>query len=313
MKAIGLFAIVSGHYTPPGYEYLYAFSVQLFFIISGFLNKRVPFDVFLKKISRQLIIPMLILGCISILLSNIRLFLNGSFTLTALGQSLVGMLLGQQIALGGLWFVYTLIVAKVVARLPKLYLKFIVASLFLVCAILYNQQPMHTIQNCWFNVILAYPMFFIGELASKYKTTINGFQNRLMLFGMLIIGIAGVIISGIFNGPVWMYRCLYGNNLGYFLLGSLCGTLMVFAFSKLFLDKPFKLVTTISEGSIIILALHMQLVLIGLHYPVGYGYYLESALIMLIFVPIIKFCQKRLPILVGYRGVHNPTLSSATE
>lgn len=56
MKVIGIFLIVSGHYFPPNYAILYVFSVQLFFIISGFLSKKEPTKIFRQKIFRQLIL-----------------------------------------------------------------------------------------------------------------------------------------------------------------------------------------------------------------------------------------------------------------
>ena len=40
MKALGMYLIVAGHFFSVGDKYLYIFSVPVFFVISGFLNKR---------------------------------------------------------------------------------------------------------------------------------------------------------------------------------------------------------------------------------------------------------------------------------
>ena len=40
LKVLGMYLIVVGHMFPPGNEFVYVFSVPLFFISSGFLTKR---------------------------------------------------------------------------------------------------------------------------------------------------------------------------------------------------------------------------------------------------------------------------------
>lgn len=305
MKAVGLYFIVAGHFTPPGYEFLYVFSVQIFFIISGFLNKKVSFTLFVRKLTRQLIVPMLLLSLILILINNLNLLRSGNFSSYKIVDDLFKLIIGEQAVLGGLWFVYTLIIVKIIAQLPSIRIKTLFAILFLIIAYLYDNYCEHTIKNCWLNVFLAYPVFYLGEILTGYKHQINCITSKYLLWCLLISGAGGVILCGIFNSPVWMYRCLYGNSMVLFILGSISGTILVFALSKLFLDVPYKVMQTISDGSIIILAFHMYFVLIGLHYPVGYGYYVEAALIMVLFIPIVRLSQRYFPILLGYRGVNN--------
>lgn len=64
MKAIGMFSIVLGHFFPPTIQYFtYAFSVQLFFFVSGFLFKKCSDSrTFWSKNVQGLIVPYLILG-----------------------------------------------------------------------------------------------------------------------------------------------------------------------------------------------------------------------------------------------------------
>lgn len=40
MKTIGMYLIVYGHYTSYAHEFIYTFSVPLFFVMSGFLFKK---------------------------------------------------------------------------------------------------------------------------------------------------------------------------------------------------------------------------------------------------------------------------------
>lgn len=278
----------------------------MFFIISGFLSKKLPLKVFSKKIARQLLIPMFILGMILVVVSNIKLIVSGDFTFGNFGENILGIMIGEQIVLGGLWFVYTLILVKIISQLLSQPLKLLLVVVLLICAVKYNSAQIHDIQNCWLNILLAYPMFYLGELMSGFKQKISNISDRVVLISLLIAGGVGIWICGVYNEPVWMYRCLYGSSIILFIIGSICGTVMIFAISKMFFDRSLSVIKYISEGSILILAFHILFVRIGLHFPVGYGYYLESVLIMLLFVPVIRICQRFCPILLGYRGVKKP-------
>ena len=69
MKAIGMLVIVWGHCFPDGgvSEFLYAFNVPLFFIISGYLTRREQsFGIFWDKCLHNLVIPYSILSLIKV-------------------------------------------------------------------------------------------------------------------------------------------------------------------------------------------------------------------------------------------------------
>lgn len=73
MKVIGIYIIIAGHLMPPGYKFVYMFSVPLFFIISGFLTKREESNViFWKKLWKKLAIPALVLWGVSWFISLIE-------------------------------------------------------------------------------------------------------------------------------------------------------------------------------------------------------------------------------------------------
>lgn len=69
MRVIGMYFIIVGHMFPIAATTIYAFSVPLFFVLSGFLSKQENMNtVFWRKLWKGLIIPMificLILMCI---------------------------------------------------------------------------------------------------------------------------------------------------------------------------------------------------------------------------------------------------------
>ena len=81
MKVLGMLLIIIGHLTPPGYKYVYVFSVPLFFIISGYLTKiEEVSSVFWNKTWRRLLLPTLILWCITMVLRNVFVVTKGQFT-----------------------------------------------------------------------------------------------------------------------------------------------------------------------------------------------------------------------------------------
>lgn len=115
MKAIGMYLIVLGHLTAIGYEYIYVFSVPLFFLISGFLcHKETNAKIFWKKLVYNLMIPMIILGIAMFVMVSASQLLKGTFDIHDLYSFPVRFAIGCSWTLGSLWFVYTLVVLKVI-------------------------------------------------------------------------------------------------------------------------------------------------------------------------------------------------------
>mgnify|MGYP000868620965 CR=1 FL=1 len=123
MKAIGMFLIVLGHFFPKGNEYIYVFSVPVFFLISGFLSKKEKdIKTSLRKIWYNLFVPMILLSLISFAIMSTINLVKGEFSYTYLYQYPLAIILGMQggIKCGGLgacWFVYTLIVLKIMIQI----------------------------------------------------------------------------------------------------------------------------------------------------------------------------------------------------
>lgn len=73
MKVIGMYFIVVGHMFPEGYKSIYAFSVPLFFVVSGMLSKQEGLTgLFWQKTYKSLVVPMAILCLVSLLFALIK-------------------------------------------------------------------------------------------------------------------------------------------------------------------------------------------------------------------------------------------------
>lgn len=96
MKVIGMWAIIAGHFFPPFNEYLYVFSVPLFFFLSGFLHSRKSSSSeFAKNISSGLIIPTIIIYSINLVWKSIIQIIKGAevgdFLVSSISSSLLGV------------------------------------------------------------------------------------------------------------------------------------------------------------------------------------------------------------------------------
>ncbi len=115
MKAIGIYLIVYGHLFSVGHWYVYTFSVPLFFLISGFLCKREEnLSLFWKKIWYNLVLPLLLISFINYAIGSIFAIIKGNYDVGGLWKFLIDLLLGFHSSVGSLWFVYTLILLKII-------------------------------------------------------------------------------------------------------------------------------------------------------------------------------------------------------
>ena len=97
MKTIGMYLIVYGHYTSYAHEFIYTFSVPLFFVMSGFLFKKEEnIRTFFKKNFYNLILPMLLMVILVQIRKNVPSILNGTFEVTKIPQICLGFLMGDR-------------------------------------------------------------------------------------------------------------------------------------------------------------------------------------------------------------------------
>ena len=234
MKVLAMYLIIAGHLSVPGNRYIYVFSVPAFFILSGYLFNKEPWNLFVKKCFWNLFIPMFSLFFIILLLNAIK---NnwGIIPITKVSLRALAGYQGQNYAYGGLgslWFVYTLIVCRFIMRficsLSHLHIKitlFLINIVFLSISILYNHLTIspYLAFNSIVDTLLAFPFFTMGFLLKTQQQYIQDFPTK---FGWFIIPISLIIIyvCGRYNDVVYLYSCRYGNSLFLCLLGGIAGT-----------------------------------------------------------------------------------------
>lgn len=301
LKAIGMFLIVLGHTFPPFIKVVYAFSVPLLFIMSGFLTKQESDNkIFWKKIWYNLIIPCIIFTIITFIYTSARDLYKGQFEMRNILLLIPYCLIGSHKFLGGCWFIYTLIIAKVLYQFTppkcKNTLNIFILILFtgVALAISYYGKFFH---NAGINIFISYPFFLIGVALSHYKEQINKFCHRPTEVGLFLLSAGLLFVSAYYNSGVWVYKNDFGGNILLYYLGGISGTLMVAIFCKWLNSVRWAIIQDIAVGSIIILGLHFYLIahirrLIPNELAI-------SIIIMLLFIPIIRFCKKHCPIVIG--------------
>ena len=141
--------------------------------------------------------------------------------------------------------------------------------------------------NAVINVLTAYPFFAFGVLLHDFGGMVDKWNTKPVLVFAFLWGLFFVIMSDHYNNYVAMYRCNYGGNMWWFLVGGFAGCMMVYSASKLLVDilKP---VTIISRGTIIILGFHSFFIdLIKVSFYSSYFDILFAAGILILFIPII--------------------------
>lgn len=307
MKAIGMYFIILGHFFSIGHLYIYVFNVPLFFLISGFLSKHEDdITIFWKKIWYNLVIPLLLISVIDYIYYALPILNHPHYNIKNICYFPINLLLGNFSAVKTCWFVYTLIVIKIINQFTNRNpIKLSLFCLFLLLAYFINkynfQKDLGIGSNSIINVLLAYPFFIIGDISKKYIKNINCIaNNNKLLFVIFLVSCSLIYICGRVNGIVYMYKCSFGHNIILFLIGGLAGTSAIFVLSNIIKKSP-KYLNTIAIGSIIILGFHLRMITLVFKYVEHRTIFdfILAFLILLLFIPIILFVKKYLPVLIG--------------
>ena len=306
MKVWAILAIIWGHFFSAGYLYLYVFSVQVFCVISGFLYKRAPdWKTCIKKLFWQLLVPTIIMSVLMQLEAYYRCLASGGNYVIPWPWFFKWFMLGHRWCMGPCWYFYSLIVMRLIMQvLPEK--KWVYLILFIVIsagAILWQQTGIK-ISNANINVLVCMPFFLLGVFLKSLKNILNGLDNLYLEFALLIFSIGAVVLCGHYNGYVWMYLCEYGNYFVLYILGGMAGSVMLYIVSLWLSRLPYRnMMMTISKGSILIIGLHIVVVrrLTDLPDRIWFEDLAFAVLLLLCFIPIIRFAELFCPLLLGKR------------
>lgn len=317
MKSIGMFLIVWGHFSPCNRVFLYTFSVPLFFLISGFLfHKENSKTVFWSKLFWNLIIPMVIITFIIQCYYSLSLYLNNKLYFQDLCYLPIDFLLGFHEGVKLCWFIYTLVLLKIIQQfLPNNTWFSIATCMALTCVDIILLKHIPSLSNetidhnssAILNTCVAYPFFYIGYLLRKKKESLEKIKignKELTLFTLPMVSILCIIAH--YNGLVCMHLAGYGNHFLLFIIGGVTGSCFIFIVSKWCEQWKNKMTSDISMGTIVILGFHFPIVVFiarQLKELTEWSFLIVSCLssvtIIVCFIPIINLLKTYFPIILG--------------
>lgn len=320
MKVIGIFIVVWGHCFPEGLTpFVYAFNVPVFFVLSGYLTRDTHAPNYYGKLATTLIVPYGLLALIKAAGFMLKHLADGK-ALVSLLLLVTGFHSYEDVSgCSNLWFVYSLIIIKAVFprishRVSRL---FVLSMVSFALALAWQQLGTGL---CWAvpNVLLAFPFYALGfclrklwsskveQVVGLVAGTLPRWQTALAL---LVLAVSTYSVAG-FNGEAYMFKTSYGNSMVLFVVGAMCGSLIVFLLSALLDRVANRGMRYISIGTIVILVfhrefLHPMLKAIG---KLDTGIWVDNLLVLasaflatVAFIPIIYLLKKYAPIFIGRR------------
>jgi fucose 4-O-acetylase-like acetyltransferase len=321
-KTVGILLVVLGHmHIQEKYiTVIFAFHMPLFFFVSGYLDKNKSIkETFLKGV-KSLLIPYLLLYAISYLCWFSTIFVRrGEISLSNVFlKPLMGLLLGigqdtnmsTMVAIP-LWFLIGLFHVKMLHSILATVSKnnvwlYLLGISLMVCTVYTLAKTNIDLYFSLDSALLAIPFFGMGNIMSR-KYHLNALQIPAKIIPAILVGLFCFLMLLILipvTGYVDINCTLFGKNIVLFYLIGFLGILAVIIPSLCYV-KEFKMITIISNGTIIILALHgivtaiicrifgVDTVAIN---PIIAG--IVSLVVILAFIPLIIFVKKYVPIIM---------------
>ena len=319
-KCIGIFLIVFGHLPTSDFlvSFLWTFHVPLFFFISGFLNKSVSSEAFLKRLTVRLVIPYILIYLTTVLLVvplRERFYVA---SVSTVGEMLLGIFWGTKTYRGFvnavLWFLPALIIVEIIFNL------FIRKSLwvyvpFLVTSIYIYQTGNYDLFLSIDLALLGLNYYIIGIYARKFNVAQVFREVSLGILVLVFIVLLALTLLFAFHGNVWYT----GNFYPISLLGGTIGIAMVVSLSVLIerTTKQQNFIIFISSNTLFIFCFHMfsNSFAIELMEKMGFQESARNSLIaallsIMLLIPFIPLTRRFFPQMIGVRKKSITTIST---
>lgn len=319
MKVIGMLFIIWGHCFPEtATPFAMSFNVPVFFIVSGFLTKeKEDRGVFLGKLWKTLLVPYLLLAYIKAAGSIIKGFSTGTWWMTSGGILLGFHSMGEVPGCSNLWFVYTLILIKLIHNLVG-GSKMAMAGLSvagLVAAVLLQgrvEMPAWAVSD----ILISLPFFTLGYLLRCHcRTFVDNAalairDRKLAAMMALAVLVVSTWMLADANGTIKIFTGVYGSSMLLYLAAAITGSAAVFIGCAMLDNVRWRYLGLLATGNLVTLTFHREL----LHEPLKWIYrssmdawmkdscsLLASAVVLLAFIPITMIASRYLPVLIGGR------------
>jgi fucose 4-O-acetylase-like acetyltransferase len=267
-----MYLVIMGHAKcAGGFGAFYgAFFMPMFFIISGFLEKeRLLKDTVIYGI-KTLIIPFVLLYVLystAFVISGIIIdpeYLNKPFSII---KPFIGIFIGENgfivkygvFVCGPLWFVLALFwikiansIFKMICKNNNVYYSFLVFLMPFIIIILKHFEV--NLPLSLDSAMLSFPFFAIGKISKRYSWVKERTAKENMIIAVILFTM--LYFTYKINLGIDVNNVKFGNNIFLFYIFATIGSFAVINLSMAIYKTEIPIVTLISKGMIIILAVH---------------------------------------------------------
>lgn len=288
-KTIGIYLVVLGHiHYLKGTIFISLFHMPYFFMLSGYLYKRIGFKSEILRSFKSLIAPYLFFNVVLLLVA----FFVGEFQPKMIKNILMcNYELFPVRYFSPLWFLVSLFLMRMICSvIPEKYYGYALLFVCLLsCALFYTHLfPRENESDYfqWATTCICLPSFLFGWITKKcIILSIPDKIKPVVRYPLLLFTFIIVVIVGRLNGFINVFKCTVGKDIVvYYLVSTTLSLILMYLFSKIF-TKEIKVVKAISIGTILILGLHVAMI-DGL----GWGLPKNSAIALALSLVIMAIC-----------------------
>ena len=158
-----------------------------------------------------------------------------------------------------------------------------------------------------FKCQLSVSFFLWGGILKRCYEWNKTHHTKTTCMFLLFVCVGIVVLIEWLNGSPRMFNAMYGRDLMLFIIGASAGTLGVYFITRLLPSRQSKNLVTLSNGMILILGFHQLLIKFYIAVPIVYRNtvtdYIAAVVILLMFIPVIKICERFFPAILGQRSL----------
>lgn len=283
--------------------FVYSFHMPLFFVLSGYLYKKRSMVDELKKCFRSLYLPYFIY--VSLLYAYSLLHFGDEFSMKRILLLAIGALENTSSVYGHLWFLVCLASIRLMIALLTKYCSLSLSIVFAMMTSVVCADNLQVLSIDVFQIktaILCIPFFLFGMIARKYDI-LSALKNlEYERYGFIVMSLLFIGIYSLGNGEVDVFNNITGHSLMVFYMNAILLSFILMYGSCVFLNRSFKVVTSLSGGTLLVLAFHKFLIgksaeVLGIHGACG-GLVLSVIVVLLFYYPVLM-TNKIAPWLLG--------------
>lgn len=289
-------------------DLLGSFRMPFYFFLSGLFYKQYEGKfTFIKKKINKLLIPFLFVFIVTIVLRNIAEYIiNPSYDIDALERDIISMKPNTPI-----WFLLCLFNLNIIYFIIDKNLKnktIMSIILTLICLLGFYLRNIGAYEPFYIISALTFMPFYLGGYWIRKKTDLlsKPFSKKdwgLILFFFILL-----------FANTYLYGISYYNNqyliieITHWVIGGFSGTFAMIILAKRI--KKLPVISYVGRYSIVVLCTHLLVIRVIFHIwpllpPISLGakIFIELIVVLLISVPIIKFCIRYLPYFFAQKDV----------